>query len=390
MVEAVLYVLSGAILYAGIHHLFLGVLRATLHLQFAAMYLLLTAFVVVTAPAFGAQTTSIPIEALKLSVSTGTLLWIGLIWYVAFHTRCKPLLLLDLLTAAWLVLLIRNTASLHGLLYVDNSPIELTELSVQQLAALRSTAGSWWNAVKLTTLASLLFCFYAGLRMFSSGNKQAALTLLTGLSILAAVSLADHLLSTASPQLFYFAPFGFIGFLAVHSLYALVLAYRQGPTPNRLSPPPRLTFNPELNSFDAGLLNQTSPAGQTNERHAASTAAAGNSKTAETTTAAVIEPEEEAGVHLENNSTQTQGHGTLLPVSAPSLQRSLSTLTFISDNLIDVAVYATMVLNRLKHGNLDYKVLEMLCQKIRTKAIKTRRLANKLSRNDSAGEAKRS
>ena len=50
----------------------------------------------------------------------------------------------------------------------------------------------------------------------------------------------------------------------------------------------------------------------------------------------------------------------------------------ITDSLIDIAVYATMALNRFKRGDADPKTLESLCRRIRTQAIKTRRLTHRL------------
>jgi hypothetical protein len=66
-------------------------------------------------------------------------------------------------------------------------------------------------------------------------------------------------------------------------------------------------------------------------------------------------------------------------------KRDLPDLSTVSDNLIDIAVYATMALNRYKRGDADPLVQETLCEKIRSKAITTRRLANKLSRPGKPG-----
>ena len=55
-----------------------------------------------------------------------------------------------------------------------------------------------------------------------------------------------------------------------------------------------------------------------------------------------------------------------------------ASVTAVTDSLIDIAVYATMALNRFKRGDADPQVLESLCKKIRTRAIKTRRLTHKL------------
>ena len=170
------------------------------------------------------------------------LLWIALIWYIAFYSRSKPLILLDLLTAAWVVFLIRNMGSPHGLLYADIAPMTLY-----------AGVNSWWAAIKFTMLASLLFCFYAGFRMFLRGDKQAALALVSGLSILVAASLADHLLNTSVIHTLHLAPFGFIGFLLANSVYLIHLDYRNRRKAIRAPVIYSLTFNPGQTSFDSKL-----------------------------------------------------------------------------------------------------------------------------------------
>ncbi|MEA2080727.1 MAG: hypothetical protein U9P00_12910, partial [Pseudomonadota bacterium] len=263
MVEAALYVLTGTLLYAGVHHLYPGTARTSSqpHLQLAAMYLLLAGFVLASALLYQSQEISSQAQLARLSMTIGILLWVALIWYVAFYTRFKPLLLLDLLTAAWAILLIRNMNSAHGLLYAEAAAIEQTLPAGENLSALVAGIGSWWTAVKLTTLASLLFSFYASLRMFGSGNKQGALALASGLSILMASSLADHLLNTRLTHTLYLAPFGFIGFLIANSIYPLVLDYQKRRKAIQAPLNYSLTFNPERTSFGTHLSElQSAPA----------------------------------------------------------------------------------------------------------------------------------
>ena len=79
-------------------------------------------------------------------------------------------------------------------------------------------------------------------------------------------------------------------------------------------------------------------------------------------------------------STAPQTRPRILPDEETSIpERDQPALNTVSDNLIDIAVYATMALNRFKRGDVDPQAQEMLCRKIRSKAIKTRRLANRLS-----------
>jgi len=380
MVDAALTILTGTILYAGAHHLYLGTTRTSTqpHLQLAAMYLLLAGFVLASALMVQSQDISAQVQLARLSMTMGILLWVALIWYVAFYTRLKPLLLLDLLTAVWVIFLIRNMSSPHGLLNADIAAID------------RTTVSGWWTAVSFTMLASLLFCFYAGLRMFRRGNEQPALALVSGLFILLAASLADHLLNTPVTQSLYLAPFGFIGFLLANSLYPILLDHQQRRKAIQAPVMYSLTFNPEWTSFDSKLSDLQQPA---SEKPEAAVAQAGESTVAtdrETVPSstflpgsqevdiAVIEPGTEAGSEGSNSETgkQTPRQERQTPMST----RSQSSLNTVSDNLIDIAVYATMALNRFKRGDADPQVLEVLCKKIRTKAINTRRLANKLSR----------
>jgi len=367
------------------------------------------------------------------------LLWIALIWYIAFYSRSKPLILLDLLTAAWVVFLIRNMGSPHGLLYADIAPMTLY-----------AGVNSWWAAIKFTMLASLLFCFYAGFRMFLRGDKQAALALVSGLSILVAASLADHLLNTSVIHTLHLAPFGFIGFLLANSVYLIHLDYRNRRKAIQAPVIYSLTFNPGQTSFDSKLSDLQSlpdkepevavayvpesaatedretlsfstflPADKVNcearqgesppgERRSSGGEGAlgykvncearqGESPPGERRSSEGEGPPEEPlgmshsspsalgqkAVDTEVIEAATEAGGKETPRQEPPMpmsKRGQSSLNTVSDNLIDIAVYATMALNRFKRGDADPQGLETLCRKIRTKAIRTRRMANKLSR----------
>ena len=63
----------------------------------------------------------------------------------------------------------------------------------------------------------------------------------------------------------------------------------------------------------------------------------------------------------------------------------------MSDNLIDIAVNATMLINRVKRGDIDPGTVEELCNKVRSQAIETRRIASRLiaARRDATGDRER-
>jgi len=370
MVEATLYVLTGTLLYAGAHHLYRGTTRnsAQPHAQLAAIYLLLAGFVLIGALLYQPLEISAQLRLARLSMTLGILLWVVLIWYVAFYTRSKPLLLLDLLTAAWLIFLVRNLSSPHGLLYADISPTGQTTLSGHGLSVLSADVGGWWTAVQLTMLACLLFCFYASLRMFRHGNKQAALTLVSGLSILLAAALAEHLFNTRVIHALYLASFGFIGFLLANSLYLFLPDIRNRRKANQAAVVYSLTFNPERVPFKRTLSDLRPPAGEN----------------ADVAVAQASESAAAAGSDTPPIVHSSPGDGESL-WQTPASKRDQPALNTVSDNLIDIAVYATMALNRFKRGDADPQVLQTLCRKIRSKAIKTRRMANKLSRPGKPG-----
>jgi hypothetical protein len=383
MGEAALTILTGTILYAGAHHLYLGTTRTSTqpHLQLAAMYMLLAGFLLASALMYQPLEISAQAQLARLSMTMGTLLWVVLIWYVAFYTGSKPLLLLDLLTAAWAIFLIRNISSPHGLLTTDIAPIDQITLSGQNMSGLYAGAGSRWTAVQFTMLASLLYCFYASLRMFRQGNRQAAQVLASGLSILVAASLASHLLNTRAIHALYFASFGFIGFLLANSVYLILLDYRNRKKAIQAPVIYSLTFNPEQSSFNNKLSYLQPPPGEESEvavAQAPESAAATDRETPPSGERGCpgVQGESPSG---ERRCPGVQGESPWQPPS-PMSKRDQPALNTVSDNLIDIAVYATMALNRFKRGDADPQVLQTLCRKIRTKAIKTRRMANRLSR----------
>ena len=415
MIEAVLYVVSGSILYGGVHHLYLSAMRTSTlaHLQLSAMYLLFAGFILTSAIDFHLQEGGSQLQLARLSMTLGFLLWIALIWSIAFNTRCRPLLLLDLLTTAWLILLIKNISSPQGLLHAGAA------------AADYGSVNHWLTAVSFTVLASLLFCFYAGLHMFRRGDRQTALALLCGLSVLLLTALADPVLDKSVVHSLYLAPFGFLGFLPANSLYCILLDYQKRRKKHPTVNVPKLTFNSEQTAYGCNLANlqpplttggeaevaftlpfematvadeRTSPPGETDSPRKQGESSSGERGSPggqgespsgergspggranlgpEAVEVAAIVNDTKAGNQENNAETGKQSPHQAYRTAKPDH----AALNTVSDNLIDLAVYATMALNRLKRGDADPQALERLCKRIRTKAIKTRRLANKFSR----------
>jgi hypothetical protein len=396
MVEAALYILTGLTVYGGGHHLYLGINRtlAAPHLRIGGLYLLLSAFAFSSALTYQQPNLEMLLPAGKLAVSLGIILWASLVWHIAFRTDYKPLLLLDALTAVWAIFLVRNLTSPNSLLYADVTPVKQTRLSGETVDLLFTNISPWWTAVELTMLASLLFCLYACYRLYLRGPKALALVNATGLVLLGLVTLFDHFVSIQLIQAGYLTPFGFLLFLLPGSLYPLLQDWRKQRR-SRQVPVYNLPYMPDQASFHSDISQLHTPFREgpikthlrtTTKRETPQESVSAHMKTVARGSAPDSDkepPSEAAGAaamgaaNAQKRSKKTTGTGITVE---PAPQLDTAKLHTISDNLIDIAVYATMALNRFKRGDADPQTLTALCKKVRSQAIKTRRLANELVR----------
>jgi hypothetical protein len=382
MAEAALYILAGLTLYGGAHHLYLGARRPDGYPQWqlGGLYLLAAGFAFSSALTYQSATLETLLPTGKVEICFGILLWTGLVWHVAFRSGYKPLILLDLLTAVWAIFLIRNVTAPNSLLYADVTPVKQTLLSGETLNLFFTSISPWWTAVELAMLASLLFCFYACYHQYRRGQRTPALVTATGLALLGLVTLFDHLVSIQVIRAGYLAPFGFVLFLLPTSLYPLVRDWRKQRAPE--TPPViyNLTYMPDQATFHtdvsqlrtplrdsgrartgngSGGVRRVSPA---DEKPGSDEGAAGRA----------------AGPAVPPTGPRPLATARPAPAAPPAPVVDPVTLNAITDNLIDIAVYATMAMNRFKRGDADPQTLESLCRKMRAHAIKTRRLATRL------------
>lgn len=371
MNEAALYILTGLTLYAGGHHLYLGASRGTPawpHLQLGGMYWLLAGFAMTSALTFQSANLAVLLPTGKMEIGFGILLWMALLWHVAWRTGFKPLVLLDLITAAWLIFLVRNLIEPNSLLYADVTPVNQTLMSGEVVDTYFTRISPWWTAVEITMAVSLAFAAYACYRLYRSGQQRLAWLLGAGAGLLGLVSLHDHLVSIQMIRAGYLAPFGFLLFLLPQSLYPLWLNWRSRNLEPSAPTIYNLTYMPDQASFHADVSQLRAPlqpaafAG-TGETAAAGTAApAGDAKPSANAAPAHIKPE-----------------APVPPAAAPAAPPvDTQTIGVVTDSLIDIAVFATMALNRFKRGDADPQTVESLCRKIRTRAIKTRRVLHRL------------
>jgi hypothetical protein len=352
------------------------------------MYLLLSGFALASALTYQAHSITTLLPAGKIAITLGILLWVSLIWFVAFRTSCRPLILLDALTAAWIIFLIKNGVSANSLLYADTAPLARTLPFGQDLSLLQPAVSLWWSALELTMLLSLLYALYASYRLYITGNRQTALALGSGLSVLLLAVVSDHLVNSGITHIVYLAPFGFAGFLLVNSLYPRLSAYIKSRTAKKPAVIYNLTFNPAQATFHSDVADLKIPLQEDHaepakrRQHPATPA----QKTHAPPLYSADEDTEDVAVSKPQSTTDKapvpEKPGSKDPARgiSPATGPDPETLNIISDNLIDIAVYATMAMNRIKRGETDPRTLEILCKKVRTQAIKTRRMANQLSR----------
>lgn len=398
MTAAALYILTGLTLYGGAHHLYFGARHPDRypHLQLGGLYLLAAGFALSSALTYQLAALETLLPTGKLDISFGILLWVGTVWHVAFRAGYKPLIALDLLTALWAIFLIRNMIEPTSLLYADVTPIKQTLLSGETQDLFFASISPWWTAVELAMLVSLLFGFYACYKQYQRGQHTLALVTVVGLSLLSLVTLFDHLVSVQVIRADYLAPFGFVLFLLPASLYPLVKAWH-GEAPQDAPPVIyNLTYMPDQASFHTDVSQLRTPrqgrarkladsesgmaagpvrkAGLVEAGPVAGNARADNLKTMPATGLAAV---------VNRPSAVTTGRPQATTAPAPLVDPVV--VGAITDNLIDIAVYATMALNRFKRGDADPQTLETLCKKVRTNAIKTRRLAAQLLPYDRPG-----
>jgi len=396
MIEAALYILTGITLYAGANHLLANTGAPRRYpVSLGVMYLLLSGFALASALTYEAHSVATLLPAGKLAIALGILLWVSLIWFVAFRTGYRPLILLDMLTAVWIILLIKNGVSANSLLYADSAPLTPALGSAQGLSLLQPAISPWWISLELTMLVSLLYSVYASYRLYIAGKQQAAMALGGGLGILLLAAVSDHLVNNGITHIVYLAPFGFAGFLMVNSLYPRLATYMKSRTAKEPAVIYNLTFNPEQATFHSDVADLKIPLRENHAAQADSPQRPTTPAHKTYTTPPPYTPDEdiEDVAATEPQSTTDQAPAAEKPVRKEPAPKSSQetcpdqeTLNTISDNLIDIAVYATMTMNRIKRGDADPRTLEMLCKKVRIQAIKTRRLANQLSRPGGKGK----
>lgn len=406
MVEAALYILIGIAFYGGGHQLYLGARRAQdhPHVIHAGMYFLLAVFALCAVLSYQAQTLAALLPLGKLSITVGILLWVALTWFIAAYTDVKPRPVLALLSMAWAILLISNIGAPYSLLYSDITPISQALPSGQTQLSWQTSINPWWWAVEFAMLATLGYCLYATYRLFRGNDKQAALALGCGLMVLAVTSLADLLVSMELLQSAYLTPFGFMVFLLACSIYPGLQAILKRQPGAQATSSYNLTFNlhqprdraqtpltgAPLRAAPTTDIEHRAEAGLALEQAPPSPGFAAKIEAEAVTVPHATDAEEAPAAKPAAVPAETKVRAAQAPPAHKAApRRDDAIITLMSDNLIDIAVHATMLINRVKRGDLDPATVEELCNKVRTQAIETRRIASRLiaaRRDEEQGE----
>lgn len=352
MSYAALYVLSGIALYGGIRQLYLGSVHASRHphVLHGVLYFLLVALALNSVPLAGSgELSASTLAASKLFVALGILLWAVFVWFMLAYTRVRSYAALVVLTALWSLLLIANMASPQGLLY---SPVAELSDAVATTGSVQVSLSRWWAIVELAALASLSWALYANLKFSRQDQTGASVALSAGLFVLMATVMLDFFISAGLIESASLTPFGFLAFLVASSLY-----------PGETARAEQMHHTPVTVAGGTGVL----PSVQIYDSAVDGDLA--ESRLGETPVR--IEADQDDSLPAADAV-----HYITLP--EPIRAR----LVDLSDQLTDVAVHATMVMNRFKKGETDPEVMQELCSKVSSEAMRSHRLANQLSRPD--------
>jgi hypothetical protein len=399
MNEAALYIVSGAAVYGGGHHLYLGASHSQdqhPHVLLGVMYLMLAAFALTSAPTYTttAITTLLPLG--KVTVAIGLLLWGTLAWFISAYTHVKPRAALAGLTATWCLFTIANLGSSYSLLYSRITPIPPSQWGNEPMRW-SATYSTWWYLVELTMLATLAYGLYACWRFHRSGQRRPAMVMAAGLAVLGATAVVDMLTRAHLLEFEFLAPFGFLALLASGSFYPRLVE-----SPQQTPPVPRERAIADTRAERAKTPAPASKAGTRPETKAkiAHTPASGlpvrpppppeKVRPAPVAKPDTPPPAASGSAEIIPASRPDSGHPRRrstdqLPITAAgqaeaavSDETDIRILWRVSESLMHIAVYSEMAMRHMNRGETDLRKLEALCRKVHVEALEARRLASQM------------
>ncbi len=184
LIPTILNIFAGICLYVGLLHLLIasGRLKPSLHLSFGLTCLVVFSYILALIAKYKAMNVDDYINARKLVSALGYIDGILTIWFVALHTKVKPIRLLLALNSLYLICLLINQVSPTGILYSHISRLSSISLPWgEPITHPEGTLNPLFGFQLLALISNVVFVFYACYRQYQRGEKQAALIL--GLSL---------------------------------------------------------------------------------------------------------------------------------------------------------------------------------------------------------------
>jgi len=217
-----LYVLAGVCACAALHHGFIAWRRPLdrMHLLFAATCLAVALYVIVKALGYQAGTAEAVVEMRRWEVTTVTLLFPLLAWFVADYTRVQPRRFLIGLSLFFALIFAVNLALPFGVNFTQLPEFRSITLPWgEQVTDLRPHRnGAWFNAGWAGMLTTFAFCIFACAQQYRRGARQRAMTLALALGIFLAFVLTNQAVNHGLLKFTHTAEFGFIALVIVMSL----------------------------------------------------------------------------------------------------------------------------------------------------------------------------
>ena len=214
-----LYAMSGVCAYAALHQ-GLAVLRRRvnrIHLLFAVLCLLVTAFILVKAGAYQAQTPQELVVLRRWEVSAGCIFFSLFPWFIAEYTGIRPRKLLVGLTAFWALLFTVNLSLPYGVQFIDLPRITYFNLPWgESVVDLRVRQRSiWHHTMWMGVYFVMAYSLYASLAQYRRGEQRKARSLAWALIPFFGFALFNVLVNRELVEFVHTGEFGFVSLLVL-------------------------------------------------------------------------------------------------------------------------------------------------------------------------------